>query len=189
MISDYIDSIIRIKGQTKRRYHGIDYFKGSTVTQPSLYISRDLLFSDHYPLLIAYTTIARLLDCSMGKTPLSVNKNSINNQSKIKSDSPIVRTSSSGSIQRTRKSHGKSTRRVPLVTTSEKENIGNQTKSTSDVSDDEQMECETIPQQVPRKRSAVHEFATKLSPQDYQCKLCSKVNITPILSQTISQDD
>lgn len=125
----------------------------------------------------------------MGKTPLSVNKIPVNNQSKSKSNSSIIRMSSSSSIQRTRIQNGNSTRRVPLVTTRDKENVSNQTKSTSDISDEEEMECETVPHQIPRKRSAVHEFATKLSPQDYQCKLCSKVNIHPILLQTVLQDD
>lgn len=98
--------------------------------------------------------------------------------------------SSSSSTQRTRIQHGNSTRRMLLASTSDKENVNNQAKATSDISDDEeQMECEPVPHQVARKTSAVHEFATKLSPQDYQCKLCSKVNIHPILLQTVLQDD
>ncbi len=59
----------------------------------------------------------------------------------------------------------------------EKENINNQTISASDISDDEQVNSRTTAQTVPRKISAVHEYATKLSPNEYQCKLCSKVKI------------
>ena len=114
----------------------------------------------------------------MGKTPLSTNKNSTNGQTKNKSNSSIIKTSSD-SIQRRQKPCDNSTRRVPMTTSGDKENIGSQTKSSSDISDDEQMECESITQVQPNRRkvSAVHEFATKLTPREYECKLCSKVNI------------
>ncbi len=89
----------------------------------------------------------------------------------------MIKMSSSSSIQRKGNSCGNSTRRVPIVAASDKENISNKTRSSSDISDDEQMECETITQTVPRKVSPVHEFARKLTPKEYQCKLCSKVKI------------
>lgn len=112
----------------------------------------------------------------MGKTPVSVNKALMNKQNKSRSDSSTIRTSSSNSIKRTGNLHGKSTRRALAVSTNDKENVSSHAQSTSDISDDEPMECETVPHKLPRKVSPVHQFATKLSPQDYQCKLCSKVN-------------
>jgi len=113
----------------------------------------------------------------MGKTPLSTNKNSTNIQSKNKSGSSIIKMPSSSSIQRKGNSRGNSTRQVPMVLPGDQENVNNQTRSSSDISDDEQMESQTAAHTVPRKVSLVHQYATKLTPTEYQCKLCSKVRI------------
>ena len=114
----------------------------------------------------------------MGKTPLRADKNSMNTQSnENKSCSSTIKMSSSSSIKRTGSSRNKSTRQVPIVAATDKENISNETRSSSDISDDEQMDSEPVTHKVSRKVSAVYEYATKLSSQEYQCKLCSKVKI------------
>jgi hypothetical protein len=116
----------------------------------------------------------------MEKIPLSTNKTSTNTQSKNKSDSSIIKMPFSSSIQRKGNSRGNSTRRVPIVPPGDKENVSNQTRSSSDISDDERMESQTAAHTVPRKVSPVHQYATKLTPTEYQCKFCSKVKIHSI---------
>lgn len=110
---------------------------------------------------------------SMGRIPVS--KSTTAGHSKNRSDSSTVRMSPSNSIQRKGNSRGNSTRQVPLLTAIDKENLSNQTRSSSDISDDEAMESQTTSHSGPRRTSAVHEYATKLSSNEYQCKLCPKV--------------
>lgn len=62
------------------------------------------------------------------------------------------------------------------------ENATNQAKSSSDISDNERMEYETVPQKIPCQASDVHDFVKKLSAQEYQWKQCSKVKMYLILS-------
>ncbi len=61
--------------------------------------------------------------------------------------------SSSSSIQRKGNPRGNRKRRVPIVPRGDKENVNNQTGSSSDISDDEQMESQTAEHTVPRKVS------------------------------------
>ena len=92
-----------------------------------------------------------------------MSKNQATNQNKNRSDSSTTRASSSSSIQRRGNSCGNGTRQVPIVTTADRGNLSNQTRSSSDISEDEAMELQTDHHAVPRRASAVHEFATKLS--------------------------
>jgi hypothetical protein len=109
----------------------------------------------------------------MGRIPASKSTTAVHN--KNRSDSTTVRMSPSNSIQRRGNSRGNGTRQVPILTATDKENLSNQTRSSSDISDDEAMESQAAPRSVPRRASAVHEFATKVSSNEYQCKLCPKV--------------
>jgi hypothetical protein len=107
-----------------------------------------------------------------------VSKTQTTNQNKNRSDSSTTRMSSSSSIQRRGNSRGNGTRQVPMLTTANRGNLSNQTRSSSDISEDEAMDLQTNPHSVPRRASAVHEYATKLSSTEYQCKLCPKVKIS-----------
>ena len=113
----------------------------------------------------------------MGRTPLSNSTNFANSQNKNKSISSISKKSSSSSSGRTRISHTNDVRRTSIIKAANKENTNTISKSTSDISEDEQMECETVWQNKPRRTAAVHEFSTKLSAQEYRCKLCAKVKV------------
>ena len=116
---------------------------------------------------------------SMGKAAPS---NATNSRAKDKPQTGVAKRSSN-TIQRKDHSRNSSTHRVPgassLTTTSasERDNDSSHARSPSDVSDDEETQSNVKAQTVPRRVSAVHEFATKLSPVEYQCKLCSKVTI------------
>jgi hypothetical protein len=110
----------------------------------------------------------------MVKAPLFVNKDLMNIQNKNKSDSPTIKPSSS-SIKRKRNSDGVDKQQVPIATTTGKENVRNNTQSMSDTSDDEPIDAQAPLPKVFRRTSPVYEHATKLSPKEYQCNLCSKV--------------
>ena len=109
----------------------------------------------------------------MAKTPLSVNKDLMNIQNKKKSDSSTIKPSSS-SVKRKRNSNGAGKHERSVTTTTSKENVSNNTQTLSDISDDEPMDVQASSSKVNRM-SSVYEYATKLSPQEYQFKLCLKV--------------
>ncbi|CAF1202668.1 unnamed protein product [Adineta ricciae] len=111
----------------------------------------------------------------MGKVPLSTSKNLPNTQSKRKSDASIIKQPSSSSIQRRGNANSSKACRVAATASGNKENATNNSKSSSDISDDESMEAESITHTKSRQKSAVHEYASKISPNEYQCKLCSKI--------------
>jgi hypothetical protein len=113
----------------------------------------------------------------MGKTSSSKNTNSTKAQLKNKSDPTTIKSSSLSSIQRKGSPGSNSTRQMTMAVVRDKENIVHHTRLSNDINDDERMESQTFTHTVPRRMSAVHEYATKISPNEYQCKLCSKVHI------------
>lgn len=110
----------------------------------------------------------------MGRTPLST-KNSTNNQIKSKSDPAIIKTPFSNAHRKKKKSDVNRTHGESIIQGCNKENIINQPKSSSDISEDEEIQMEITTQTPSRKVSPVHQFATKVSSQEYQCKICLKV--------------
>lgn len=113
----------------------------------------------------------------MGRTPLSTNRISMNNENKTKSKSSVMNTSSLNNTQSKKKSHNNRIYQHHNVQSNNKENMENQSKLSSDISGDEEMEQETISRKMPRKLSAVHDFVKKLSSQAYECQLCLKVKL------------
>lgn len=110
----------------------------------------------------------------MGKTTQSIKRHSTKIHSKSKSDSSATRSSSS-SIQERQNFRQKCVRSAPIIMTTPTNSMLRQARSSSDISDDESMATQPADSYVPRKVSAVHQFATKLTSSEYQCKLCSKV--------------
>ncbi|CAF1462295.1 unnamed protein product [Adineta ricciae] len=111
----------------------------------------------------------------MGKTTPPPKTNSITSQKTRKSDSSITKQSSASATQRRGNGNSNSTQRAIAWTVQDKENATNHTKPSSDISDDETMESGTAVYKKPRKSSAVHEYAEKFSPNEYQCKICAKI--------------
>jgi hypothetical protein len=121
---------------------------------------------------------------SMHKTA----SNKVANSQTTEKTQTTTAKSSANSIQRRGNGRNSNTHCVPrnssLSTTSaiDKDNDSSLVRSPTDVSDDEQIRSSTEGQKVPRRVSAVHESATKLSPIEYKCKLCYKVKF--FLNQT-----
>lgn len=110
----------------------------------------------------------------MRRTPLYT-KNSTNHQNKNKSDPAIIKTPLSNAHRKKKNSDVHRTRGESIIQACDKENIINQSKSSSDISEDEGVQMEITTQTHSRKVSPVHQFATKISSQEYHCKICLKV--------------
>jgi hypothetical protein len=151
------------------------FFRGSHFTTSVTNESTEELTSSIQQRLLDATCSVSIR--SMGKTAPA---NTANSRVKDKSQIGVAK-SASNSIQRKDHSRNNSTHRVPgasslsTASVSEKDNDSSHARSPSDVSDDEETQSYVKAQTVPRRFSAVHEFATKISLVEYQCKLCSKV--------------